>query len=643
MAIAKMKLVNIIADKEYLNDVLLKFVDLDYFHPEPASKFVDSVHGLTTMNEDNPITEPLTHFRELCEAMELTLPEVRMRNKEYDLVRMQRYMDEVYQRYGEAAAIRDDLEKVIQENKDALVQVKNIESIDLNLDDLFECRYIKIRFGRLPLDSVEKLQYYRNRPFIFKSFSKDDTYSWCMYLTSEKYEGDVDNIFSSLYFERIRIPEFVHGTPQDAKAMLLEEIDSDQAQLAHVQDVIEHIKADCRENFAKIKGELEFLDKTFDARKYVVGLGARFSITGFITEDDVQDLKQTFQEMKEVEIEVRPAHSDKRLEPPTKLKNGWFARPFSMFIEMYGVPEYDGIDPTPIVAVTYSVLFGAMFGDLGQGLVIILVGWLLNKWKQMQLGEIMMRIGIFSALFGVVFGSVFGNETMLNPLYQALLGLEEKPIEVMSGDFILVLLMLAVGIGAMLNMFSIILNIRLQAKSGNKGELLFSHNGIAGLVFYGAIVIGVLLTVLLGLPVFHILYIMLLILVPLLLIFLKEPLIRRMEKQAMFPDGFMAFFVEGFFELFEICLSYITNTISYLRVGGFVLSHAGMMMAVTMIMGMTSGVAALAIGIFGNILVMCLEGLVVGIQVLRLEFYEMFSRYFNGNGKVFQSLKEQLD
>ena len=65
-------------------------------------------------------------------------------------------------------------------------------------------------------------------------------------------------------------------------------------------------------------------------------------------------------------------HSDKRLSPPTKLKNGWFARPFSMFVEMYGTPEYEGIDPTPFVAFTYSLLFGIMFGDLGQGLVLIL-------------------------------------------------------------------------------------------------------------------------------------------------------------------------------------------------------------------------------------------------------------------------------
>ena len=82
---------------------------------------------------------------------------------------------------------------------------------------------------------------------------------------------------------------------------------------------------------------------------------------------------------------MRPAHSDKRLDPPTKLKNGWFARPFLMFVEMYGIPDYDGIDPVPIVALTYSLLFGIMFGDVGQGIVVILAGLLLSKWKGMKL------------------------------------------------------------------------------------------------------------------------------------------------------------------------------------------------------------------------------------------------------------------
>ncbi|WP_075876694.1 V-type ATP synthase subunit I [Merdibacter massiliensis] len=640
MAIAKMKLINISAEKEYLDDVLLKFVDLDYFHPEPAVKFIDSVHGLTSMDEENPVSEVLSRFKEICSDMDLDLPEITMREKEYDLNGMKKYMNEIFHRFSDAKRIADDLKTVIQENKDALVTVKNIESIDLNLDDLFACKYVKFRFGRLPLDSVAKLRYYRNRPFAFKSFTQDDTYSWCVYMTSEKYEGDVDNVFSSLYFERIRIPDFVHGTPERAAETLLDEIENDEKQVAHVEDVITKLKDECREEMARIKGELEFLDRTFVARKYVVGLGQRFSITGFVDAADVERLKATFHNLKEVEIEVRPAHSDKRLDPPTKLKNGWFARPFIMFVEMYGIPEYDGIDPVPIVAIIYSLLFGLMFGDVGQGLVVIIVGALLSRYKKMKLGDIMVRIGIFSMLFGFVFGSVFGNETMLNPLYHALLGLNEKPIEVMSSNFILPLLMIAVGIGVVLNLFSMMLNMILQYRKKNMGEFWFSQNGVAGFVFYASIAVGVVLNVLLGIPVFNLFYILILIVLPLVLVFLKEPLTRKLQHGKMFPEGFGAFFVEGFFELFEICLSYITNTISYLRVGGFVLSHAGMMMAVTMIMEMSGGLVALIIGVFGNVLVMCLEGLVVGIQVLRLQFYEMFSRYFNGNGIAFTALKE---
>ncbi len=640
MAIAKMKLVNISAEKEYLDDVLLRFIDLDYFHPEPAVKFIDTVHGLTSMDEENPVTEVLSRFKEICSDMDLDMPNIAMRDKDYDLNKMKNYMEDVYQRYSDAKRVGDDLQKVIQENKDALVTVKNIESIDLNLDDLFDCKYVKFRFGRLPLDSVEKLRYYRNRPFAFKSFSKDAAYSWCIYVTTEKYEGDVDNVFSSLYFERIHIPDFVHGTPERAAETLLDEIENDEKQILHVEDVIKKIKDECREEMAKIKGELEFLDRTFVARKYVVGLGQRFSITGFIDAADVDRLAETFRDLKEVEIEVRPAHSDKRLDPPTKLKNGWFARPFVMFVEMYGIPEYDGIDPVPIVAVIYSLLFGMMFGDVGQGIVVILVGAFLSRYKKMQLGEIMVRIGIFSALFGFIFGSAFGNETMLNPLYHALLGLSEKPIEVMSSAFILPLLMIAVGIGVVLNLFSMFLNMLLQYRKKNMGEFWFSQNGVAGFVFYASLAVGIVLTALFGLPVFNLIYVLLLIVLPLMMVFLKEPLTRKMHHDKMFPEGFGAFFVEGFFELFEICLSYITNTISYLRVGGFVLSHAGMMMAVTMIMEMSGGIVALIIGIFGNVLVMCLEGLVVGILVLRLQFYEMFSRYFNGNGIIFTAIKE---
>lgn len=639
MAIAKMKLVNLISDQKNLNEVLLRFIDLENFHPEPAAKIAESVHGLTTLQEDDPFAELISHFKDIEVSMGYDLPGDLVKDPNYDLEKMRAYMDDLYQQFETMHAVKQDLETVIQENKDALTQVENIEGMEIPLDDIFSCRYVNVRFGRLPLDSVDKLQYYRNRPFVFQSFKEDSAYSWCVVISTPKYEREVDNIFSSLYFERIHIPDFVHDTPEKAKENLTEEINSDYEQLAHVNERLQTLLDQHRDTMNQIKGELTFLEKTFEARKYVVGLGERFTITGFAAADDIPAIQKEFSDLKEVEIEVRPAHSDKRLSPPTKLKNGWFARPFSMFVEMYGMPNYEDIDPTPFVALTYTLLFGIMFGDVGQGIVLILVGYLAYRLKKMKLGEIGIRIGLSSTFFGFVYGSVFGNEHLLDPLYQSLFHLEEKPIEVMGSDFIMPLLICAIAIGAVLILCSMSINMVIQIKHRNWGELLFSQNGIAGMVFYVALLGGAALQIGFGISVFSKLYLIFLILLPLALIFLKEPLEHKMKGCAMFPDGVGAFCTQSFFELFEVCLSFITNTISYLRVGGFVLSHAGMMLVVTLLMDMVSGAGSIMVAILGNAFVMCLEGMIVGIQVLRLEFYEMFSRYFSGDGIAFQSLK----
>ncbi len=639
MAIAKMKLVNITSDRAKLDEVLLRFVELDCFHPEPATKIAESVHGVTTLQEEDPYCELLSRLKDLEVNLGLSLNNEFIKDWKCDLNEMSTYMEQLERKREEIEEVKRELEGVIQANKDALTQVENIEGMDVSLDDIFSCKYVNVRFGRLPLDSVDKLQYYGNRPFVFRSFKEDSSYSWCMVLSTPKYEREVDNILSSLYFERIRIPDFVHDTPEKAEENLKAEIESDYQQLASIEKERDDMIQACQQRLQVIKGRLLFLENTFEARKYVVGLGERFTITGFAASDDVKKIEAVFADIKDVEIAARPAYSDRRFTPPTKLKNSWFTRPFSMFVEMYGLPNYEDIDPTPFVALTYTLLFGIMFGDVGQGLVLILVGWLAAKLKHMKLGEIGIRIGISSTLFGFVYGSVFGDEHLLDPLYQSLFHLEEKPIEVMGSDFIMPLLICAIAIGAVLIVLSMSINMYIQIKHKNWCELLLSQNGIAGIVFYIAFLGGAAAQFGFGIAVFSKLYILALIVLPLLLIFLKEPIEHKVKGKPMFPDGFGGFFTQSFFELFEVCLSFITNTISYLRVGGFVLSHAGMMLVVTLLMEMVSGAGSIAVAILGNLFVMCLEGMIVGIQVLRLEFYEMFSRYFSGDGIAFQSLK----
>ena len=324
--------------------------------------------------------------------------------------------------------------------------------------------------------------------------------------------------------------------------------------------------------------------------------------------------------------------------PPTKLKNNWFSRPFGMFVEMYGVPSYTDFDPTNFVAVSYTFLFGMMFGDVGQGLVLSLVGYLAYKLKGMKLGEVGMRIGIASALFGIFFGSVFGSEEILHPFFIP-----------MHAENTMTLLGAAIAIGVTLIVVSIFMNIILNAKKQHIGEMCFSQNGIAGLVFYVSVLLIVVKKMLkVNIPfVGSTLSIIILIVIPVLLMFLKEPIERKLEGEPIFPAGFGGFFTEAFFELFDIMLTFIANTMSFLRVGGFVLSHSGMMMVVYKLAEMVNGgstdvtIAYLIVLVFGNIFVMVLEGMIVGIQVLRLEFYEMFSRYYEGKGKPFISIKDR--
>ena len=124
--------------------------------------------------------------------------------------------------------------------------------------------------------------------------------------------------------------------------------------------------------------------------------------------------------------------------------------------------------------------------------------------------------------------------------------------------------------------------------------------------------------------------------VPLLLILFKEPLTNKSKKKtAKMEESKAMFIVEGFFELFETLLSYFSNTLSFVRIGAFAVSHAAMMEVVLMLAGAEEGSPNWVVIVLGNLFVCLMEGLVVGIQVLRLEYYEMFSRFYKGSGRAF--------
>jgi V/A-type H+/Na+-transporting ATPase subunit I len=638
MSISKMKLIDITSNVSDMDSILEKFVGLEHVHPVLAQEIIEKVHGSKSFVAENPCQPLLQDLKDIETRLNIKLPDAELRNYDYPFTEMFQYMKDIKIQLDDEIKLISQLEKDIENYQDALTQVKHLQALDLPLDDIFSCDFITFRFGRLPIDSVDKLRFFQSKPFVFQSFETDNNYAWSMYYTTDEYKREVDNIFSSLFFERIFIPDFVHGKPDEAIESLESSIQKSKQQILLYQSEMTDIAGSCANRLSCIKGELLYLNRIFESKKYVVGLGDKFQISMFTEVEHVDKVKDAFKDCIDLEIEVNEADSDKRIKPPTRLKNGWFSKPFGMFVEMYGLPSYHDIDPTPFLAWSYAILFGLMFGDLGQGFVLALLGYYMAKKKGSVLGAIGIRIGISSMIFGFLYGSVFGNEYVLNPFFINVLGLSDKPIHVMDSDFTMTLLIAAISIGAILIIMAISINIYMQIRKKHYVALFMSHNGLAGLMFYGYVLAALALSMGFQTNILTPIYLIIFAGIPLLLIFFKEPFERKSHGEALFPTGFGGFFVEGFFELFEILLSYITNTMSFLRVGGFVLSHAGMMLVVTSLMDMVGGTGSIFVFIFGNIFVMALEGMIVGIQVLRLQFYELFSRYYDGNGVAFQTL-----
>ena len=330
-----------------------------------------------------------------------------------------------------------------------------------------------------------------------------------------------------------------------------------------------------------------------------------------------------------METDETPAHG----EPPTKLKNLKIFKPFEMFVKMYGLPSYHEIDPTIFVALTYIFIFGAMFGDAGQGACLLIGGLLLYKFKKIDLAAIIGTAGIFSTFFGLMFGSIFGFEDVIPAIWL-------RPVTAMADLPFLgklnTVFVVAIAFGMFMILLTMVFHIINAIRQKDLENIWFDQNAVAGLVFYGSLV-AVILLFMTGhkLPAGIVLGVMFGI--PLIIIMLKEPLTRLIKKESPIIEGSKGmYFVQSFFEFFEVMLSYLSNTLSFVRIGAFAVSHAAMMEVVLMLAGAEAGSPNWLVIIAGNIFVTAMEGLIVGIQVLRLEYYEMFSRFYKGSGKPFR-------
>lgn len=517
-------------------------------------------------------------------------------------------------------------DSLIKENQKILEQLEHIGNISADLDSLFNFEFFTFRFGRMPREAYDSIAIYGiidmdDVFFIPSSIEKQEV--WGLYFTPRKRSVKVDSMFSILHFEASKISEKAHKTPEIARAELKKEIEEAKIKTDEINAELANIISEINELTDKYYEKIYLLFSIHELRKKTVQTNSSFHLFAWVPERRVEKFAKQLSKFSTVSWIVNDPFDVPAVKPPTLLKNFFLFKPFEQFVKMYGLPSYHEIDPTPFLALTYILFFGIMFADVGQGLFISLAGFLIWRIKRINLGRIVGILGLSSILWGVIFGSVFGFENIIhgyNPL-----------------EHINIVLIAAVGLGITTVSGSIIINIINGVKQKDIEKSLFTHNSLAGILFYWAVVIAALVTMK-----FLPLNISVTILVSvavfcMVLIYLREPLVNIIKrKEKIIPESPVEFFISGLFELFEIVLSFLTNTISFIRVGAFALNHVGMMSVVMLLAENTSGGKNPVVIIIGNIVVIALEGLIVGIQCMRLQYYEIFGRFFDGNGKNFE-------
>lgn len=300
---------------------------------------------------------------------------------------------------------------------------------------------------------------------------------------------------------------------------------------------------------------------------------------------------------------------------PSLLTYPRWLRPFLPLVRSYGVPRYGEFDPAVLFAVSYVLLFGAMFGDVGHGAVIVLLASFL-RGRFDWLRVVGMTAGASSVLFGFLYGSVFGYEELIHPLWQSPL---HDPTHMLA-------LALTVGVGFIC--VTLVINTYNRLMAGRMLDALLAGNALTGLVFYLASARG-LYGMFTGAG-----------------FGLENAVVALMavvivagytwaETRVSMGERLLITVIETM----ETATNLFANTLSFLRVAAFSLNHVALALAVFTLAAGMSAVGHWLTIVLGNVVIVVLEGGIVAIQALRLMYYEGFSRFFSGSGVEFSPLR----
>ncbi|MDR3255043.1 MAG: ATPase [Synergistaceae bacterium] len=644
MAVLKMIALTMVGPHKEMEPVARQMVLSGGFQPLPIDFLVDdrSLRSRITTESDNPYDDLLNRMMTLWRISGESLPEpapipLEMGFNYYaarNTVAQTTGKLEIWDKRREA--LSDELEML----EAAHVYVEALQNIKLKPSELADARFSVTYFGRLSSDNFVRLaESTQDAPLLAVELSRANENVWALVFTVPSYLDGAKKILDAVYFKEFSLEDIAKRFSKEEPLKLIEHsIDLHKRSIAGLSEAALNILKNNREEFEKLYSKLYTMQRVYDLCKGRGEVSGMYILSGWIPEDTYDSVRKSIDEeapMTTVIIEQVGDIPFTGVRIPTLLSNTRIVREFQSIVAMYSVPSYGEVDPAPFVAFTFILFFGFMFGDIGHAVILFLAASHLGKKKILNksLAYVMKCASCSAFVFGLLYGSVLGVEDVIPALWLS-------PMHNTA-----LLFSIAIIAGVIMISAGMVLNIITRYRDKDFGRLLFDGQGLAGLLVYwgsaGAICISIFK---LPLP-FPVSYIWYAIGLLVILTLFRDTLARTLLHQQAKEEESATLKV---FEVMHNLMNYFTNTASFVRLAAFALNHVALSSAVLIIANMMErfqgGIVLKAIVFaIGNIFIVGLEGLIVFIQVLRLEYYEFFSKFYKGGGNVFKPVTWKRD
>ena len=651
-------------DSEHVSEMLLsegvvQFANIGELDSQEIKKF-SAVNSGISVNE-------VTNLRGRIEGLLHTVGIIPKSPEESDLAtresvsieKGEKLLDKIE---GERESLRER-QRAIQQEVLKLEDLKRqVDLYGLGLSDVplkTIHSFLHVQAGRIPTSNAAKLEAgLKNYPSLTVSLGNQDDLAHYLLISMKHDNESINKILEKSNWTSIELPNELKSVKED----VFKEISVKYEKLTEEQKTLEKRVNDLVKNqeqeLVNIWVNLRVAELLNKIQTNFKSSSRTVIFTGWLPIAKKEKLVENIRKACGDKCYLEWRHPDGREiadnEVPVQFHNPKSLAPFEMLVSNFGIPQYKTIDPTPFVMPLYLAMFGLMFADAGQGVILVLAGLLgMKSFRDVpakkgyfKLSWLIIWCGVSSIIFGILFGSYFGKPfipAVWFDFHEVVAGHSEGNSAV---NDIMDILAITIYFGIAVIVLGLIFNWVNLIRTRRWGDLLFDKGGIlGGWIYVGGVYIasymvkhgyngfpsGSVIFVLVGLPA--------------ILIFIKEPYhyFHHKTLKGFNPLMILNFLMQWVVELLEIFSGYLANTLSFMRVAGLGIAHVSLMIATFTIAEMTSGILSFVVIILGNVLVIGLEGLSAGVQALRLNYYEFFTKFFHGTGKLYTPISLNSD